>query len=234
MCYRAVLVLPYGSYMWTGNEIALLTSYGFVKRSLSDPQIGDVLWREGHTEIYLGNGMCGGARIAETGGISGKQGDQTGNEITKSAYRASDWTMLLRYEGGATLDGIPCQIAAALVAEHIIEHDAHGYSQPARAGDGTIEHITIRWDGESGEAFGWFKLETPIKFVFAQKTKVRTSPEIRGDNLMSATWATGDVATFDGIAFGSGYVWGTYIGPTTGKRLYSAICSIKDWLGVIV
>lgn len=33
--------------------------------------------------------------------------------------------------------------AAAEVAEHIANHDAHGYSQPRRAGDGTIETITL-------------------------------------------------------------------------------------------
>jgi hypothetical protein len=73
MCYRAVGVLPYGSYMFTGNEVELLTANGFAIRSLSSPQMGDVLWREGHTEIYLGNGMQGGARISEHGTISGAQ-----------------------------------------------------------------------------------------------------------------------------------------------------------------
>ena len=50
MCYRAVGVLPHGSYMWTGNEHDLLMAHGFAVRSLNSPQMGDVLWREGHTE----------------------------------------------------------------------------------------------------------------------------------------------------------------------------------------
>lgn len=33
--------------------------------------------------------------------------------------------------------------AAAQVAEHIIDHNAHGYSQPNRAGDGTTETLTL-------------------------------------------------------------------------------------------
>lgn len=79
----------------------------------------------------------------------------------------------------------------------------------------------------------WYKLAEKIAFTFAQRTKVRTSPEIRSDNLMSATWAKGDTAHFDGICINGGYVWGTYIGPTTGKRLYSAMMSVKDWLGTL-
>lgn len=225
MCYRAVNVLPYGSYMWTGNEVALLTSYGFVKRSLSSPQVGDVLWREGHTEIYLGNNMQGGARHGDySGGLDGRKGDQDGTEVTKSRYRASDWTLLLRYEGGKTIGGIPCAIAAALVADHIIDHNAHGYSQPNRKGDGTIEAVTITWDGSEKAAPAWIATKEPFEFVFDRETRVRTSPDTSTDaNLRSAKWLKGDTAVFDGVAFGSGYIWGTYIGATTGLRLFSAM-----------
>ena len=221
MCYRAVDVLPYASYMWTGNEVQLLKEHGFRERSLDSPKMGDVLWRSGHTEIYLGNGMQGGARIDEVGGITGpRKGDQTGNEVARSAYRPGSWSKLLRYEGDITVDGIPAAIAAALVADHIIDHNAHGYSQPNRSGDDTIEAVKIKWDGGKVK---WHALKDTFDFTFTQTTKVRTSPEIRTDNLMSAQWSKGDTATFDGIAFGDGYVWGTYIGPKTKKRLYSAM-----------
>lgn len=36
----------------------------------------------GHTEMYIGDGMNVGAHIAETGGVYGEPGDQTGNEIS--------------------------------------------------------------------------------------------------------------------------------------------------------
>ena len=36
----------------------------------------------GHTEMYIGNGQNVGAHIAETGGVYGQPGDQTGNEIS--------------------------------------------------------------------------------------------------------------------------------------------------------
>lgn len=218
MCYRAVGVLPYGSYMWTGNEFELLTSYGFKERSLSDPQMGDVLLRKGHTEMYLGDGMQGGARISEHGTIAGTKGDQTGYEIARSAYRASSWDTLLRYEGGKDCEGIPCAIAAALVADHFIDHDAaHGYSQPNREGDGTIEKVTITYD-------------PPAQFVackfratFNRDVRVRTSPELKTDNALDVRWHEGEGRVMDGWWVADGCCWATYIGPTTGKRLYAAI-----------
>lgn len=221
MCYRAVGILPYGSYMWTGNELELLQSHGFVKLDKYHPQMGDVLWRSGHTELYLGNNMQGGARIAETGGTDGDEGDQTGTEITKSAYKPDSWTYLLHYNGNLKVEGIPAPIAAALVAEHIIEHEAHGYSQPNRSGNGKVEAIKIRWDGDD---ISWIPTQKQFYFTFKQDTNVRTSPDnSTDDNLLKAKWRKGETAFFDGIAFGSGYIWGTYIGPTTKKRLFAAM-----------
>lgn len=218
MCYRAVGVLPYGSYMWTGNELELLTQYGFKQRSLSSPVIGDVLWRAGHTEIYLGNGMQGGARGSETGGITGRKGDQTGTEITRSAYRAKDWTVLLRYEGGKKCEGIPCNIAAALVADHIIAHEAHGYSQPNRAGDGTLEAITICWD----QGFNVAKLTKSVKVtVKAKVAPVRTGPA--KSYKMVAKYAKGDTFVIEGMCLDNGYVWGVYTGQTSGEPRFVAL-----------
>lgn len=218
MCYRAVGVLPCGSYMWTGNEVALLKENGFVERSLSSPVIGDVLWRSGHTEIYLGGGKQGGARGSETGGITGRQGDQTGNEITKSAYRASDWTKLLRYEGGKKCEGIPCAIAAALVADHIIAHEAHGYSQPNRAGDGTMEAITICWD----QGFNVAKLTKSMKVTIKAKVApVRVGPE--KSYKMVAKYVKGDTLTIEGMCLDNGYVWGVYTGQTSGEQRFVAL-----------
>lgn len=163
MCYRAANVLPYGSYCWTGNELELLATYGFRERSLSAPKPGDVLWRAGHTELYLGNGMQGGARISEHGTIDGTKGDQTGGEIARSTYRPDRWTKLMRYEGTATVGGIPAAYVAVRVADHLIDHAAHGYSQPHRAGDGTIETITITWeDGNEMTEAEWTRLQKLI------------------------------------------------------------------------
>lgn len=221
MCYRAVDILPYGSYMWTGNELELLQSHGFVKLDKYHPHVGDVLWRDGHTELYLEGGYQGGARISEHGTTDGTKGDQTGSEITKSAYDPEQWTYLLHYNGNHEVNGIPAGIAAALVAEHIILHESHGYSQPNRTGDGSIEEITITWDDSTPSSYTWYPLEKTFSFIFKQKTKARIAPSTNANII--AEWKAGETALFDGIAFGSGYVWGTYIGPTTKKRLFSAI-----------
>ena len=163
MCYAAVGVLAWGywdSYMWTGNEVDLLTSNGFVEGDLDNPQPGDVLWRKGHTELYLGNNLQGGPRHGDYyGGLDGEYGDQDGTEIARSAYQGWAWTKLLRYVGNHTVNGIPAAIGAVGVMNHIIDHDAaHGYSQPQREGDGTVETITISWDNGLPEKNGWEKV----------------------------------------------------------------------------
>lgn len=91
------------SYMWTGNERGLLAKAGFVQINPASARIGDILWTPGHTEMVVG-GYGGklyqaGFRIAETGGIDGAKGDQTGKEATYSAYKPHQWTVALRYAG---------------------------------------------------------------------------------------------------------------------------------------
>ena len=92
-----------GNAVWTGNMKSELTKYGFKwYTDLSKLKRGDILlvhsaWRQ-HTEIYLGNGKTVGAHIAETGGVYGKAGDQTGNEISVGKYYPI-WQGFLRYVG---------------------------------------------------------------------------------------------------------------------------------------
>ena len=42
--------------MYTGNQVAALTKVGFTKMSYAESKLkpGDVIWRKGHTEIYVG------------------------------------------------------------------------------------------------------------------------------------------------------------------------------------
>lgn len=99
-CWAAVGVLPESSYMWTGNEKELLTAHGFqeldfVKANL---KVGDVLWKSGHTEIVVSDGLQGGFRGDENGGLGqgAKQGDQTGNEASVKPI-ADYWDKVFRY-----------------------------------------------------------------------------------------------------------------------------------------
>ena len=81
-------------------------------------QAGDILWKSGHTEMYIGNNQVVGARKSTIsckkgvcsahpgGGYYGhyacgeKQGDQTGNEISVRAYSYwKPWTKVYRYKG---------------------------------------------------------------------------------------------------------------------------------------
>ena len=107
-CVAAVGLIPWDywdSYMWTGNEPEILTGAGFVEISPWDAGVGDILLRySGHTEMVVG-GYDGelyqaGFRIAETGGIDGEQGDQTGWESTYSTFDPSaNWDVAFRYAG---------------------------------------------------------------------------------------------------------------------------------------
>ena len=225
MCYRAVGVLPYGSYMWTGNEVELLTANGFVRRSLSSPQVGDVLWRDGHTEMYLGDGMQGGARHGDyAGGLDGRKGDQDGTEVTRSAYRQGDWSLLLRYEGGATVEGIPCAIAAALVADHIIDHDAHGYSQPHRAGDGTVEPVEIVWVPPVTPELK----KCRFRFTPTEPANIRKVPDKGASPI--GTIKAGKGVSCDGVLFDGTTVWGHY--TYRGKDRWLSVADQHPWVVV--
>ena len=103
MCYVAAGVLPRGCYMWTGNEAALLKSHGFAGVGLGDLRVGDVLLRNGHTEMVVSVGgrlMQAGFRISERHTISGVKGDQTGWESSYSALNPGAWSWAYRYVGG--------------------------------------------------------------------------------------------------------------------------------------
>jgi len=229
-CYVAAGVLPAGSYMWTGNEIELLTSHGFAYRDLSDPKVGDVLWRKGHTEIYLGDNMQGGARHGDyPGGLDGRKGDQDGTEVTRSSYRTSDWTILLRYEGTHSCDGIPAAIVAAKVMDHVIDHQAHGYSQPNRDGDDTTEKIVIEWDGMS---YDLEVIDVSGTVKFKAGTYVREQPSF--DAKTVAKYKKGETAKVEAAVINKleGRVFGRYVGATSGKKRYVFLGTLErvEWV----
>ena len=104
-CWEAVGVLPKDTFMVTWNEIEILRYSKFVEVNLTQVLTGDILWRTGHTEMYLGNDMCGGARLDENYDIFGNiPGDQTEYEISMSEYNPKKWEKAFRYMGPERFD----------------------------------------------------------------------------------------------------------------------------------
>ena len=146
-CYASVGVLPFGywaSYMWTGNEKKMLLSHGFVEirvQAAAAMKRGDVLWKNGHTEMYLGDGLQGGARINEKGTIyGGKMGDQTGAEVARSNYRPSQWTTAFRYMGAERNEQQPGQPTNYVGMNYRAHQQSVGWLDPVH--DGQIAGIT--------------------------------------------------------------------------------------------
>ena len=92
------------------NTVSMETVFpqcGFEKSSFtseSDLKYGDVLLRDGHTAMYIGNGQIVSAHIDENGNtIGGQVGDQTGHEIDVSSFSSSgSWTWVLRLPSNGT------------------------------------------------------------------------------------------------------------------------------------
>ena len=87
---------------WTGSMIEVFTAAGFQKLAYKRSVLrkGDILLvhndKRQHTEMYVGNDKLAGAHIAETGGVDGKAGDQTGNEISVGNFYDAGWQWILR------------------------------------------------------------------------------------------------------------------------------------------
>lgn len=89
-----------GSYPFTTATMpTVLPQAGFVRHSFvqSELQAGDILWRSGHTAMYIGNDQIVHASGPEGGGLCGSAGDQTGKEILVQGIAGSGpWTAYYR------------------------------------------------------------------------------------------------------------------------------------------
>lgn len=99
-CYETIGVSCGGAY-YTGNMAeCMLNSGNFIEINPWEADNGDILLRDGHTEMVLrgweGELYQGGFRIAETGTIYGEQGDQTGWESTYSEFDPGAWEQAFR------------------------------------------------------------------------------------------------------------------------------------------
>ncbi len=109
-CVRRALGLNASQLPWfsTYSELTALAAHGYrqLRPAQVEPTRNDVLWREGHTAIYIGGGNIGQASRTENhdaGWAGSKPGDQDGGETNLARYDASRWTLVLRNEELAAL-----------------------------------------------------------------------------------------------------------------------------------
>ena len=179
-CYESAGVLGgyWEDYLYTKNEDEVLTDAGFVRVPLSAIVRGDVLWRSGHTALYLGNGKIGEAHHGDySGGLSGRKGDQDGTEVRIADYYQSAWTRAYHYPEDGGTD----------------EEDSEG-----------------------------FEVTKTVK-VYSESLAVRDAPSTKTGKVV-ARYAKGNTINIDSVYFGDdGYMWGHYIGGTSGKDRYIAL-----------
>lgn len=91
-----------GTYAFTTVSMdRILPACGWTKfvynKDTSSLKRGDIMWKDGHTEMYIGGAQTVGAHSAENGGIYGKGGDQTGRELSVVDI-SGGWTHFFRYK----------------------------------------------------------------------------------------------------------------------------------------
>lgn len=86
---------------YTMRPILQAAGWSQTPLDLASLQRGDILWRTGHTEVYVGQQQRLGAHLNEFGGVTGgRTGDQSGNEISVVPMSTtSDWEQAWRYVG---------------------------------------------------------------------------------------------------------------------------------------
>ena len=87
-----------GAYPFTTADMGgILQRNGFRQfpfTSVADLKEGDILWRIGHTEIYVGNGQNAGAHS----NYDGQQGDRSGKEVNVKET-GTHWQYVYRLGG---------------------------------------------------------------------------------------------------------------------------------------
>ena len=80
---------------YTGTIIPVFEQAGWTAVEYDgNPKRGYILWKPGHVELHLGDGMNAGAHCSETGDAYGEPGDQTGDEISVTP-NPGGWTIML-------------------------------------------------------------------------------------------------------------------------------------------
>ena len=116
-----------GGATYTGNMIDGMVYRARTFRLVqpADAKNGDIVLREGHTEVIVTRGgrrYQAGFRASEHGTITGTKGDQTGWESTYSEYQPTRWTWCLRYCGSKR---VPVQRPGNPVNDAGLKYRAH-------------------------------------------------------------------------------------------------------------
>lgn len=96
-----------GNATYTGNMRSEFTKHDFIwidwKDAKSSLQYGDVLFKKGHTELYIGDNKRVGAHTD----TDGKAGDSKGDEICiKSLGSSESWSGVLRLDATQVFDDV--------------------------------------------------------------------------------------------------------------------------------
>ena len=94
--------LPECPWFYTAIERDYLKEHNFTELEcgIFEPKRNDVLWRPGHTALYIGEGLVAELIHDENNdaGWEGEEaGDQTGDESRLISYNPNEWDYMLRY-----------------------------------------------------------------------------------------------------------------------------------------
>lgn len=146
---------------YTGNmrELFLATGLFEWKPMSFVAQRGDIYLNEAnHTAMCTSANpdLLGEFCIAETGGVYGREGDQTGREAYVHGYYDYPWDGILHFKGGAASGGNgPLPVTAAPRTAFRVK-TSNGWLKAGKTGDGTpIVGVAIDFGGH-----GWYQVCT--------------------------------------------------------------------------
>lgn len=100
---RKAMGLTVAEMPWfsTYNMLSILAKRGYkqLRPGAIEPMRNDILWREGHTAYYIGDGRIAQASRDENyrdGWEGSNPGDQDGGETNVAPYVPTKWTLILR------------------------------------------------------------------------------------------------------------------------------------------
>lgn len=222
-----------GSASYTGNMSSNLCARGWSRMpNNGSPQYGDILLNDNsHVAVYIGNGMLAQASIDENGRISGGQaGDQTDYETNVRSYYNKPWDCYLRYtaqQSSAPSGGTNVSINE--LAQKVINGEFGNGDDRRRALGDKYDAVQARVNEllngtPAAPSGGSTNSSVPAGTYKIQVSSlcVRTGPGTNYDSV--AAYGAGQTVILDGwSAVAGGYVWGRYIGASSGQYRYIAV-----------